>query len=368
MTILVFCLVSILCSFFWIETISNKIKATLSYIPFITFLFIKSEFLTIDLLSILIPTFVSIFVCIAKNKTISNGLKKVLIFLPWIMLVFYNMGTLIELTIFLVGINFLNFSIGSEDTFNDKKLIQYESSNMLSICLFGFLLILFTVFIYGDIEINHSPSAVSAGKFYQTYQYLLLIFVFYILGAYGSFSKIENILVNIKRKNIEIYSFIKLVFIPLIVFPSLKQIFDANLIVQQEYMLSIILITFLYVFIQDLKRTNFDIKAYSIAVFHLLNIGLIYLFIGDFSLTIFSTLLFVNYLSFLVITMDSVKDQYRYFFKMVYLAAPFTPVFCAKVYFYQEATSNMSPILIFIFTLFLFLPLLFTHRLEKVDR
>jgi hypothetical protein len=364
MTLLVFCLTSIIVSLVW-SKVSNKNCVLLSYVPLLVYLVIKSEILSPELISILVPTLITLTFYLIKTNKITHGLKQVLIFSPWCIVLFCQMHSLLDLTFFIVGINLVAFSIGEEKAFNNKKLIQYESSHILSMCVLGFIVMIFSVLATGNIGLNQISGT---GHFYEIFQYLLIIFLFISLGAFGSFSNTEKVLKQLNPTNKDIYLFLKIFIIPFIVASNLKTIIDSSFVTINGHMLLILFLCAIYVFIIDLKRTCFNLKSYSIAKFNLISIVVLYALVDEVSITFLAILLFFNYVVFLLVKNFQFTKSINYIVKVLFLVAPISPMFYVKIIYYSSATKLMNPLLVAVFTIFLFLPLMFTHKLEKLDQ
>lgn len=361
MTILVFCLISLLLSLCFENKLSIKVQLFTALVPLISYVFVKYQNLSELILIFLILYCGLIGFTLIFHKKLDYAVKNFLIIVPWLLILFEGITNYLELIVFAVTSNILLLLIGKENILNNIKIVQYEANKLIFICLQGLLILFISVLRSGSVEVGMS-SAIA--DFDLIFQYILLIFSIYLLDGFGSNSIVEKTRNLLTSPGDTAYCAYKLVLFPMIWFVNLKEILNIELILAGGEVFVLIIITMMILHWLDIKRRRYNTESYSIAIINLFSIVFIYLTIENFSNYLFILSLVFNYIFYLVLRLFKNKMKLRERLKLIFLITPLSPLFYVKTGYYVESTSSMNPVVLTVFTIFIFFPLMFIHKLR----
>jgi len=259
--------------------------------------------------------------------------------LPWYLLVLATPQSIVELTIFVVGIHVIYFISQNKKVYGDGNLLNYIVSNLLTIIIFSVFVVVWKI-----------VAGIGNGTSNFVYQGLVLVYCIHLVGGFGSFSWGERTLLVLDRHNVVTFKLLNLFIIPVIVFMKLKEFIEVETILSNDLY---------FVFVTS---------SYSIVSYNMLSAGLVYVFVNGFTEAMLMVLLVLNIALYsLINSQKNIPKNISWFLVLLLVGTPFSPFFIYKFFYLKQIFAGMSPLLTLVFSVFLFIPLLWLKKFHRKE-
>ncbi|MBT4792078.1 MAG: hypothetical protein HON90_10940 [Halobacteriovoraceae bacterium] len=277
--------------------------------------------------------------------------------LPWYLLVLATPQSIVELTIFVVGIHVIYFISQNKKVYGDGNLLNYIVSNLLTIIIFSVFVVVWKI-----------VAGIGNGTSNFVYQGLVLVYCIHLVGGFGSFSWGERTLLVLDRHNVVTFKLLNLFIIPVIVFMKLKEFIEVETILSNDLYFVFILSLLVLIYTKDLIRGRFVTSSYSIVSYNMLSAGLVYVFVNGFTEAMLMVLLVLNIALYsLINSQKNIPKNISWFLVLLLVGTPFSPFFIYKFFYLKQIFAGMSPLLTLVFSVFLFIPLLWLKKFHRKE-